>query len=442
MGGTAVNIGERALLQIGPEVVRYFEREGGRHIPRETRKMESSRLERFRQAMKTAAASLSEAPGREITLVHHNDTDGITAGAILKRALMRAGFSVENIPIERVHPAFLPAIHTPERRVILYADLGGQAARTISDHIRVESRVVIIDHHPPAIDEFPRLLQLNPELFGIDGDSECSAATAALFFAAALNPENEDLASLAVLGVVGDHQMVGGGCVGLNRLVLEAAVAQGALLPGADAEAPWRFPRLRGRSLREADERIIMLAANGYYRHGADLAIAMCLEGPDERSTAFAAQMAGIQRERFGRELAAVRRTGVDRQGGLSWVDVEGRFWPLGLKAIGLFCEVLIREGLTGTGDYVVGFQRFPEENPYLGPFPEREVKVSFRVTPELRRRIEAGEKPDLMKLVPDAVRRVGGFAEACHRYSAASTIPAERKADLLELLAGATAEG
>ena len=167
-----------------------------------------------------------------ITLVHHNDTDGITAGAILRTSLTRAGFTVENIPIERVHPAFLPAIHTPERRLILYADLGGQSADVISRHIPDGSRVIILDHHLPAAGEFPRLLQVNPEQFGIDGDSECAAAAAACFFALALDGANEDLAALAVLGAVGDHQMAEGRCTGLNAILLETAARRGDLLAG------------------------------------------------------------------------------------------------------------------------------------------------------------------------------------------------------------------
>jgi single-stranded-DNA-specific exonuclease len=404
--------------------------------------MNNNRLEPFQKAMRAAAASIIGDPGRAITLVHHNDTDGITAGAILRKALTGAGFAVEHIPIERVHPAFLPAIHTRERRLILYADLGGQAAETIGAYIRKRSRVIILDHHLPAIGEFSGLLQVNPELFGIDGDSECAAATAAWLFAVALNTENEDLAVLAILGATGDHQMAGDHCAGLNLLALEAAVAQGALLRGNDAASPWLLPCLQRRSLREADELIISLAVNGYYRHGADLALALCLEGPDDRIESFAADMKEIQRERFERELAGIPPAGIAREGAISWIDVADRFYPLGLKAIGLFCEELIRKGVVGAKDYVAGFQRFPEENPYLGRFSGRETKVSFRVTPALRRRIETGEKPDLMRLVPEAVRRVGGFAEGCHRYSAASTIPEERKADFVRLLAEGAARG
>ena len=399
--------------------------------------MDAIRLDNFRGAMRRAAASLTDAPCREITLVHHNDTDGIAAGAILRESLRRSGFTAENIPIERIHPAFLPAIHAPGRRLILYADLGGQSADAISRHIREGSRVIIIDHHPPAPGELPRLLQVNPEQFGIDGDTQCAAAAAACFFALALGSGNEDQAALAVLGAAGDRQIVDGRCEGLNALLLDRAVERGDLRPqgGGDADA-WLFPRFQNRSLREVDVLIGDLAVNGYYRRGADLALAACMNGPDERTLAFGREMTAIRRDRFGREMARIRREGLPREGPIVWTDVGDRFHPLGLKAVGLFCEEIIRMGIAQEECYVVGFQRFPEKNPYLDGSVGGETKVSFRATPKLRRSIEKGERPDLLRLVPGAVRQIGGFADACHRFTAACTIPEERKGDLLALLA------
>ena len=155
MGRLPSTSGERVCMQFIPEAVIFsMGRKATASIPAGMN-MDAIRLENFRDAMKAAAVSLVDAPCREITLIHHNDTDGITAGAILKKSLMRAGFAAENIPIERVHPAFLPAIHTPERRLILYADLGGQVADVISRHIPEGCRVIIlITTCPPSV-SFP-----------------------------------------------------------------------------------------------------------------------------------------------------------------------------------------------------------------------------------------------------------------------------------------------
>ena len=105
---------------------------------------------------------------------------------------------------------------------------------------------------------------------------------------------------------------------------------------------------------------VIALAVNGYYRCGADLAIAACLNGPDDRTLAFSVETAAIQQDRFDREMARIRREGLGRAGEIVWTDVEDRLYPLGLKAIGLLCEAIIRKGMADGDRYVVGFQRFP----------------------------------------------------------------------------------
>ena len=391
----------------------------------------------FLRTLKEAAALIGSGEDRRITVVHHNDTDGIASGAILRRALERAGFQVENLPIERVHPAFLPAIHAPARRIILYVDLGGQGAGEIARHIREGSRVLILDHHKPGIGGALGLHHVNPEFFGIDGDRECSAATLACLFALELGSGNEDMAPLALVGSEGDHQLPGGRAEGLNLQLLQTALSRGDLRRDPESGAGvYRIPRLQGESLQEVSDWIIALAVNGYYRGGSELALDFCLEGPDRRIRDFAREMGEIQREKFRRELEALGEAGAARETDVSWVDVGPRFHPLGLKAIGLFCEELVRTGGTGKEDYVVGFQSFPRDNPYLGSYDGRETKVSFRVTPALRKRIELGEKPDLMALVPEAAARVGGFAEACHRFSAACTIPEDRIPEFIRIFA------
>ena len=42
---------------------------------------------------------------QQIILLHHNDADGISAGAILSKALYRYGFDVRRIALEKPYPA-------------------------------------------------------------------------------------------------------------------------------------------------------------------------------------------------------------------------------------------------------------------------------------------------------------------------------------------------
>jgi len=404
--------------------------------------MESTATETFMGAVNEAARQLNSFPRGKVALVHHNDADGIASGAILKRALERAGFQPENIPIERIHPLLLPRIHTPDRKLIFYADLAGQSAGMISRYIQKKTSVMILDHHPPLEASPGNLLQVNPESFGINGDSHASAATVAFFFARAVSPANEDLAPLAVLGAIGDAQTVNGRLAGLNRMAETIAVSRGLLGITEDkGDDSYRFVLLGDYSGRQVSGLVSELAVNGYSRGGADLAIRFCLEGPTPDVVRFAREMRRVQEERFGKEKERLRLSGISRDGNIQWVDVESRFSPLGLKAIGIFCAEIARTDWVDPDKYILGFQDVRADNPYLGKFDWDETKASLRIPPALHRAISEGRAAPLSEIVPIASEQAGGIADACHRYSAACTIAKKNKKELIRSLANLAAK-
>ncbi len=399
--------------------------------------MDEGRMRNFMEVIEEAAQRLNRLPFRRAALVHHNDTDGIASGAILKTALDRRGFETENIPIERIHPLILPRIHTPERNLIFYEDLGAQSVDLISKHTRQGALTVVLDHHPALHSTPSNLLLVNPETLGIDGDLSCSAATVLFLFARALNRENEDLAYLGVLGAIGDQQFAEGRLVGVNRLPAEIALSSGSISTAASGGVgAYRFALFDGMADVEVSRLVSELAVNGYCRRGADLAIRACLEGPDEKALRFAREMKALQDERFEREKKRARTDGLRHEGPIQWVDVGDRFHPLGVKSIGSFCTEISREDWIDQEKYIVGFQDLPGENPYLGQIGWDDTKVSMRVPTKLQREIEAGSSPDLTQVLPRAAEKAEGFADACHRYSAACTIPKSKKSTLIRLLA------
>jgi single-stranded-DNA-specific exonuclease len=397
--------------------------------------METAQFEKFMQAQREAAAYLRSFPSGRAAIVHHNDTDGIASGAILREALRREGYQTENIPLERVHPAFLPRIHTPERNIILYADLGSQAASLISERVLPGTGVIILDHHPPYRPSFPNLVQVNPETFGIDGDLQASAAAVAFFWAKTLSGSNEDLAYLGVIGAIGDHQVVEGKVAGLNERAMEMARRKGALELTPPPAGSYRFPLFQGRSGNEISREVTDLAVSGYHRGGAELALRFCLEGPTEESRRLAAEMRKIQEDRFHEEMKRIHARGISCEGEVQWADVEDRFYPLGLKAIGLFCEEMSKRGPARLDKYIAGFQDFPGKIPLLGNFEAEDTKVSMRVPPALREEIDKGRRPNLAEILPPAAEEAGGFAEGVHRFAAACIVPKNRKAGLIEAL-------
>jgi single-stranded-DNA-specific exonuclease len=396
--------------------------------------MSDAALAAFRQERERAVRFLLDQPLRAVTLVHHNDTDGIAAGAVLATALERAGFAVERIPIERVHPMFLPRIHTPSRRVVLYADLGSQSLGLIARAATPGSRVLVVDHHVPIMPSFDlpeSVALLNPERCGLDGDRLASAATVAFFLARSVSAANEDLAYLAVIGAAGDHQVTDGEYAGLNREAFEIGVRRGAIQRRPGAAVAGVFPLFGSVTAPDVSRVVLELAVAGYHQGGAEAALDFCLRGPSESTQRFAAGLRELQAQRFREELGRVERDGIERRGRVQWVDTAGRLHPLGLKAIGLLCQELSAGPLAAPDCYLAGFQDFPREFPHLGAFELDETKVSFRVPPALRAAIERGGRPHLADIVPAAAREAGGHAEGCHRFSAACSIPRANR-DLL----------
>lgn len=398
--------------------------------------MRNVTVKNFMMAVEEAASYLKRISFKKATIVHHNDTDGIASGALLKEALQREGFQTENVPLERIHPSFLPKIHTSDRKLILYADFGGQGASIIGQHALKGSSIFILDHHPPNESTFPDLWHINPELFGIDGDMSSSAATVTYFFTTALNPNNKDLSYLGVIGAIGDNQIKDGGLTGLNQIAMELALATGDLsIDRENIQDPFRLRLFEDEGGTEVGRTITDLSVNGYYRRGADLGIRFCLRGHNPESLRFCKEMREIQENLFKKERKKIANHGVSVEGDFQWIDVEDRFFPLGLKSIGIFCNEISTSQWIHPDKYIVGFQNFPKENPYLGRFEGDETKVSMRVPPALHRAIEEGSMPNLTDILPKAAEVVGGFSEGCHRYAAACTIHQTKRMDLIKSL-------
>jgi hypothetical protein len=137
----------------------------------------------------------------------------------------------------------------------------------------------------------------------------------------------------------------------------------------------------------------------------------------------------------FAAELQRIKDTGLSESTHISWVDIKDRFIPMGVKAIGLFLQQLIQEGTTAPDKYVIGFQHFPDSAPGLGNIGAALTKISARVPQELKEKIEQGALPDLMRLIPEATAALGGIADGCHRFSAASLIRRDHERPFIDAL-------
>jgi hypothetical protein len=158
---------------------------------------------------------------QEFVEIHaHHDADGIAAGAIIAAALHRSGRAFRLRYSSRIAPA-----HLAGEAGVLLCDFGA-SREDLPPH------VMVIDHHPPRFDgEF----HVNPARAGPPGGGEVPAAGAAYLVAQHMG-ENRDLAGLALLGMIGDHQA----CTGANREILNDGIANGYVTTGRGVMLPGR----------------------------------------------------------------------------------------------------------------------------------------------------------------------------------------------------------
>ncbi len=388
-------------------------------------------------AMGWAIEALKNWPARTVRLFHHNDADGLSAGAILTRALARAGYGVERICLEKPYPPVLEKIFENRGAILIFADFAGQIAPLLSTLNRGRNLVLILDHHParPATD--PWVHNLDPDLFGYRGDRDVSASTTCYRFAAIMDPSNRDLAHLAVTGAVGDSFHQDGRLAGLNREAARTAMAAGQLEIGSHAGGE-RY-RFRGGVHEDTVDALAadldILGGMGFFQGGPETGVRVCLEGYDDDARRLRTALKRQREAIYRAEIDRLRAGHLKSTGRIQWFHVDGRFDGMGVKMVGDFCRFIRQRDFIAPENYIAGFQPVPDMVPGLGAIRFNAVKVSMRVAPALEPHIVEGRMPGLDRLLPEATRVVGGFVDACHSLAAATTIPPGREVQLVEVL-------
>ena len=392
-------------------------------------------IEDLLDAMDQAINQIERRADREVEVLHHNDADGLSSGAILTRAFERKGFSVHRVCLEKPYPAVLERIFEGQDRLIILTDFAGRIAPLISDFNRGRNLVLILDHHrAEAIDDEDVHL-LDPELFGLRGDRDITASTTCYLFAHRLDAGNIDLARIATIGAVGDRFFVDGRLAGPNREAALESVRQG-LLEIQEEGGGERYVLLTpaGPLACETLARDLdTLGGAGYHRGGPEIGIGVCLEGPSPESDGVLEELRSLQDRLFNEEIVRIREEGWQQTEHVQWLHVHSRFMPMGVKMIGAFLDAVRNTGDVDPNRYLAGFQVIPDEVPGIGSFDFNQVKISMRVADPMEDRIRSGDVLGLDVLLPEATARVGGFSDACHSLTAATTVAVGRERQLLE---------
>jgi len=133
---------------------------------------------------------------KPIKVISHFDCDGITSAAVFSRALQRWGKNFSLEIVKGLEEDFIKKLS--EDHLLIFLDLASGSLNYIKEK---KTEVIIFDHHE-IVQEIPaNVLMVNPIL---QKHESMSGAGICYMFAKALSHENIDLASLAVIGMVGD----------------------------------------------------------------------------------------------------------------------------------------------------------------------------------------------------------------------------------------------
>ncbi|CAB1058628.1 hypothetical protein D1BOALGB6SA_3384 [Olavius sp. associated proteobacterium Delta 1] len=386
-------------------------------------------------AMENAIEEVRQWPKKEVQIFHHNDSDGLSSGAILTRTFERAGYRIKRFCLEKPYPALLQKVYEQDGEIIIFADFAGRIAPMLSNLNQGRNLTLILDHHVAEASTDPRVHNLDPDLYGLKGDRDIAGATTCYLFAHTWNPANKDLAVIAAIGAVGDEFFVDGCLVSENRDVTLEAVAQGKMeIKAQEVGERYYLNTSAGQvPCNEFGAYLDTLGAAGYYQNGPDMGIKVCLEGTTPDSDQMLQELKAVQARAFEQEIQRIKSGGLNKTEHIQWFQVENRFNPMGVKMIGVFCYAIKDSDFIDPKRYVAGYQIIPNEIPGFGPIPIGDVKISMRVSAFMEGKIRSGRAMGLNILLPEATNKLGGFSDACHSLTAATTVAIGKEEALIE---------
>ncbi len=383
--------------------------------------MQKDSIAQLTAAAQALAEKFKSLVTEEVIFFHHNDTDGLTTGAILSAAFERKHLKIARYCLEKTYPEVLERIiadpKLPVDRVIVLADFASGILPMLSKINKGKHHIFVIDHHGISKIEDPRINLFNCLNYGISGSTECSASVMAYHFALALDPANTDLLCLGLLGAYGDtHFDTQLKFSGVNGIIAEQALQKGMC---TISDGDWYFNNPHNFPAAEFKKSVDALGSFAYLKDGTDIAIKGLREGFDLGYRMYAEKYLSEFTTDL-EEFLAKKSWKIEQ--GLLWFVLDESFAPYGVKTVGLVCEELISRKIAGE-NVVLGFQKMSDNIPGVGSFAFNSYKYSLRLPDELKAQALAGKRPGLNILLPEVVTQVGGFVDACHVHAAAATI-------------------
>ncbi|TFG32942.1 DHH family phosphoesterase [Candidatus Thorarchaeota archaeon] len=190
-------------------------------------------------------ASIVAKNAKKVMAFSHIDADGISALAIIVRALEHEEKEFEWRNIHQINSESIIEIKQEVEQfqpdLVIFTDFGTGQFNLIRNHIAVMDivrKIIILDHHLPQERDNEdyqsihqdKIIEINPSHHDLSGSYDISGSGMAFLFAIGLSTENVDLTELAIVGATGDLQdFYGKGFTGVNKTIIELGEAAGFL---------------------------------------------------------------------------------------------------------------------------------------------------------------------------------------------------------------------
>ncbi len=158
------------------------------------KKEEISLEERINQVVQEF---LEKSRDKEIQVISHFDTDGITSAAIMVQALKRLDKKFSLKIVKSLEEQFIYDL--PKNKLILFLDLASGSLNHIEES-RLED-IFILDHHEISQEIPKKVIMINPELHD---RQKISSSCLTYLFCKEMDSKNKEFAKLAILGMIGD----------------------------------------------------------------------------------------------------------------------------------------------------------------------------------------------------------------------------------------------
>jgi RecJ-like exonuclease len=172
--------------------------------------------------------------GKRILLVTHIDADGLCSGSIAFAALTRKGANAVLRTVPDLDQKVIADLDSQKFDFYIFTDLASTLVKDLDSAL--QGRYLVLDHHQIPEGDAGNPSVVNAWCYGFDGGKESCSSAMAYFFASTLDPTNDDLSPLAIVGALADRQDGGPGrsLTGLNRAALEDAQARGLVSVAKD----------------------------------------------------------------------------------------------------------------------------------------------------------------------------------------------------------------